>query len=558
MVLHTKYCIAYPSGTWAADRQLVLALETDRESEMTTLAEGAVYWDPYRPDFWTDPHPTFRRLREAAPLYYNEQYDFYALSRFSDVESGLSDRETFSSSRGDILECIKANMHVPSGMFIWEDPPRHTVHRGVLTRVFTPKRMNDLEGKIRAYCVRCLDALADAGRFDFIADFGALMPARVIGMLLGIPEEDQEAIRDRIDASLRTEAGKPMDVSQASYLGAGFEEYIDWRAGHPSDDLMTELLNVEFQDETGTKRKLTREEILVFVNVLAGAGNETTTRLIGWMGKVLSDHPEQRAALVANPALIPNAVEEVLRYEPPGPSVARYVAKDVELHGRVVPAGSAMLLLVAAANRDPRRYPDGERFDVRRQGPPHITFGRGIHACLGSALARVEGRVALDELLKRFPHWTVDLDNSKLSSTSTVRGWDNLHAFVGEAGRKPVQRDAVADAAKQSGAAPAPAPAPLPGSETWQLTLATPAGPQEMTAQFVRNGAAFAGTMSGQMGAQEISGKISGSTLSWTLSVTKPMTIKLSFEAKVEGDAMTGKVKLGMFGSAGLTGKRTG
>ena len=265
---------------------------------------------------------------------------------------------------------------------------------------------------------------------------------RVIGMLLGIPEEDQEAIRERVDAALRTEAGKPMDVSQASYRGEGFEEYIDWRAKHPSDDLMTELLRAEFQDETGTKRKLTREEILIFVNVLAGAGNETTTRLIGWTGKVLSDHPEQRAELVANPALIPNAIEELLRYEPPGPSVARYVLRDVELHGKTVPAGSAMLLLVASANRDERRYPDGERFNIHRQGPPHITFGRGIHACLGSALARVEGRVAVQELLKRFPTWTVDLDNAKLSSTSTVRGWDNLPAFTGSAGRKTAHRAA--------------------------------------------------------------------------------------------------------------------
>jgi cytochrome P450 len=221
-----------------------------------------------------NPYPVFRRLREEAPLYYNGQYDFYALSRFTDVESGLSNRETFSSRRGDVLEYIKADMQIPSGMFIWEDPPYHTVHRGVLTRVFTPKRMNDLEEKIRAYCVRCLDPLVGAGRFDFITDFGAEMPARVIGMLLGIPEEDQAAIREKVDAALRTEAGKPMEVSQARYRGEGFEEYIDWRTEHPSDDLMTELLRAEFQDETGTKRKLTREEILIFVNLLAGAGTK--------------------------------------------------------------------------------------------------------------------------------------------------------------------------------------------------------------------------------------------------------------------------------------------
>jgi cytochrome P450 len=312
---------------------------------MSTAAD-AVYWDPYRPDFWMDPYPTFRRLREEAPLYYNGQYDFYAISRFSDVEAGMMNKEVFSSARGDVLEYIKANQPVPKGMFIWEDPPLHTVHRGVLTKVFTPKRMNELENQIRAYCARSLDPLIGQDKFDFITDFGAEMPGRVIGMLLGIPEEDQAAIRERVDASLRTEAGKPMDVSRGPQTGEGFEEYIDWRAKHPSDDLMTELMHVEFVDETGTKRKLTREEILLFVNILAGAGNETTTRLIGWTGKVLSEHPDQREQLVKNPALIPNAIEELLRFEPPGPSVARYVAKDVEIHGRTVPAGSAMLMLV--------------------------------------------------------------------------------------------------------------------------------------------------------------------------------------------------------------------
>jgi cytochrome P450 len=515
------------------------------------IREGAVYWDPYRPDFWMNPYPVFRRLREEAPLYYNEQYDFYALSRFSDVESGFSNREAFSSSRGDVLEYIKADMEIPPGMFIWEDPPFHTVHRGVLTRVFTPRRMNDLEQRIRAYCVRCLDPLAGAGRFDFITDLGAQMPMRVIGMLLGIPEQDQEAIRDKLDTSLRTEAGKPLEVANASYMGAGFEEYIDWRSKHPADDLMTELLQAEFQDETGAKRKLTRGEILIFINILAGAGNETTTRLIGWTGKVLSDHPEQRAELVKNPALIPNAIEELLRYEPPGPAVARYVRRDVEIHGQTVPAGSAMLLLVASANRDEKRYPDADRFDIHRRGPPHITFGRGIHACLGSALARVEGRVALDELLKRFPTWTVDLDNAKLSSTSTVRGWDNLPAFTGSAGDKAAQHEATPGAAQQSAANAAP------GAEGWEITLSTPTGPQVMTAQIVRSGDSFTGTISsGEMGSRDITGQSSGNTLTWTLSLTKPVSIKLGFEAGVDGDKMTGTVKLGMFGKAPLTGKR--
>ena len=530
---------------------------------MNAATRDTVYWDPYRPEFWANPYPVFRRLREEAPLYYNREYDFYAVSRFADVEKGFTDRESFSSARGDILEYIKADMDIPYGMFIWEDPPLHTVHRSVLTRVFTPRRMNELEQKIRAFCVRCLDPLVGGGQFDFITDFGAQMPMRVISMLLGIPEGDQERIRDKVDAALRTEAGKPLSTSQASYKGEGFEEYIDWRVQHPSDDLMTELLQAEFKDETGTQRRLTRDEILIFVNLLAGAGNETTTRLIGWTGKVLSDHPEQRAELVKNPALIPNAIEELLRFEPPGPSVARYVKKDVEIQGHAIRAGSAIVLLVASANRDELRYPDGDHFNIHREGPPHITFGRGIHACLGAALARIEGRVALDELLKRFPTWTVDLDNAKLSSTTTVRGWDNLPAFTGSGGQKRVSATTKPEAMQETStptATPAAIPAATPatpGAEAWEVTLATPMGPQTMSLQLTRKGGQFSGSLSNaEMGTQEIAGKISGDNLSWTLPLSKPVAIKLGFEVTVAGDSMTGKVKLGMFGSAALTGHR--
>jgi Cytochrome P450 len=413
-----------------------------------------------------------------------------------------------------------------------------------------------LEPQIRAFCARSLDPLIGAGEFDFIADLGAQMPMRVIGMLLGIPEEDQVAIREKVDASLRTEAGKPMAVSQASYKGQGFEDYIDWRAKHPSDDLMTELLQAEYADDSGAKRRLTREQVLIFVNVLAGAGNETTTRLIGWMGKLLSEHPDQRADLAKNPAFIPNAIEELLRYEPPGPAVARYVARDIEIHGHTVPAGSAMLLLVASANRDERRYPDGDRFNVRREGPPHVTFGRGVHACLGAALARVEGRVALDELLKHIPNWTVDLGNAKLSSTSTVRGWDNLPAVIEGGARKSASRAGSAEASAGAGAQAAAA-ATTPGTEQWELTLQTPMGPQVMHAQIARNEASFKGSISSsELAAQEINGKISGNSLTWTVSLTKPVSIKLGFDAKIDGDSMTGSVKLGMFGKAALTGKR--
>ena len=211
-----------------------------------------------------------------------------------------------------------------------------------------------------------------------------------------------------------------------------FADYIEWRAAHPSDDIMTELLNVEFTDETGAERKLTRQELLTYLEVVAGAGNETTNRLIGWTAKLLSEHPEQRAQLVADRSLIPNAIEEILRYEPPGPHVGRCVAReDIVLHGVKVPADSPLLFLIGSANRDDRRFPDGDSFDITRQDGRHITFGNGIHLCLGAALARLEGAIALDEILSRFPDWEVEMDNAKLSPTSTVRGFETLPARIG-------------------------------------------------------------------------------------------------------------------------------
>ena len=399
---------------------------------MTASATSETHFDPYDVELNADPYPMFRRLREEAPLYYNEQYGFYALSRFADVNKALVDHETFSSGRGAILELIKVNIDIPKGVIIFEDPPIHDIHRKLLARMFTPRKISDLEPKIHEFCAQSLDPLIGSGRFEFVADLGAQMPMKVISMLLGIPESDQEAVRNRANDQMRTEAGKPMKAAQQGMvLGEHFAAYIDWRAEHPSDDIMTELLNVEFEDETGTVRRLTREELLVFLNVVAGAGNETTTRLIGWAGKVLAEHPEQRRELAENPALIPQAVEELLRYEPPAPHVARYVTRDVEYYGQTVTEGSVMMLLIGAACRDHRQFPpDGDVFDIHSQARQHQAYSEGTHFCLGSALARLEGRIALEEILKRFPTWDVDLENAHLSPTSTVRGWETMPAVL--------------------------------------------------------------------------------------------------------------------------------
>jgi cytochrome P450 len=392
---------------------------------MTVAAEPELYYDPYSVELNMDPYSVFARLREEAPLYYNEQHDFYALSRFDDVNKAVIDHETFISGRGALLEIIKSGMEIPPGTLIFEDPPIHNIHRNLLSRVFTPRKVLALEPQIREFTARCLDPLVGTGKFDFVNDLGEQMPMRVIGLLLGIPEEHQRRVADHGEATLQG------DQNNLIATGEVFSEFIDYRTEHPSNDIMTDLLNAEFTDETGTVRKLTRDELLMYLIVVATAGAETTTRLIGWAGKTLAEHPDQRRELVENPALIPQAVEEILRWEPPALQIARYVSRDVDYYGQTVPEGSAMLMLVGAANRDHRRFPpNGDVFDIHREQRSHMTFGAGTHFCLGNALARLEGRIALEEILKRFPEWAVDWANAKPSQATAVRGWETMPTFV--------------------------------------------------------------------------------------------------------------------------------
>jgi cytochrome P450 len=394
-----------------------------------TTSSSEIYYDPYDFEIDADPYPIWRRMRAEAPLYYNEKYDFYALCRFDDVEQALADWDTYRSGRGSVLELIKANIQFPPGNILFEDPPIHDVHRGILGRVFTPKKMMAIEPQVREYCARTLDPLAGSGGFDFIAELAAPMPMRVIGMLLGIPESDQVAIKQEIDDGLKLAEGAPDVDRYDDTLGRAarmFSDYIDWRAKNPSDDLMTDLLNAEFEDEHGVTRRLTREEVLTYVNVLAAAGNETTTRLIGWIGKVLSDHPEQLRMVAEDRSLVNNVVEEVLRFEAPSPVQSRYISRDVEWYGQPIAEGNVLVLLNGSANRDDRRFPNGDTFDIKRGVSRHLSFGYGLHFCLGANLARLEARVALDEVLQRWPHWEVDYDNAVQARTSTVRGWEKL------------------------------------------------------------------------------------------------------------------------------------
>jgi cytochrome P450 len=393
----------------------------------TTVETARVRYDPYDAELDVDPYPTWRRLRDEAPLYYNEQYDFYALSRFADVKDACTDWDTYRSGRGTVLEVVRSNLPVPPGIILFEDPPEHDQHRALLARVFTPRRIAAIEPKIRAYCAAALEPMVERGGFDFITDLGAEVPMRTIGMMLGMAEADQVKYRQRVDDSFHATGDEDMKWVLTALDPETFSAYIDYRTQNPADDLMTDLLNATYTDSDGVDKHLNKQTILNYVGMLAAAGNETTVRLIGWAGKLLAEHPDQRRELVADPSLIPDAIEELLRYEAPSPVNARYLSRDVELYGVTVKRDSVMLLLNGSANRDERMFAEPDRFDIHRANKKnHLAFGHGIHFCLGAHLARLEARVALEEVLKRFPEWEVDWDNAVQAHTSTVRGWEKL------------------------------------------------------------------------------------------------------------------------------------
>ncbi|HLM95961.1 MAG TPA: cytochrome P450 [Acidimicrobiales bacterium] len=400
---------------------------------MTALDIEPLAWDPLDEKYKVDPHPIWRRLRDEAPLYYNEHLDFYAVSRFADVDAFSRDPQTFCSSHGTVMEMIGPE---PTSMeiMIFMDPPDHTRYRRLVSKAFTPRRMALLEQDIRQLCVSLLDAQTGKSSFDYVQDFGARVPAYVIAALLGVPPEDRDMVRGWIDESfhLDPELGMYNDVS-AEAMGK-LMEYVTAqvadRQSSPRDDMFTDLLNGEIVDEDGQLRRLTMEQAANFALLIGSAGTETVARLLGWAALTLDDNPDQRAELATDASLIPNAVEELLRYEAPSPVQSRWCTADVEVHGQTIPANSKVVMITGSAGRDERAFPDADRFDIHRNIDHHLSFGYGIHFCLGAALARMEGRVALEETFKRFPEWSVDREGAVPLYTSTVRGYSRLPISV--------------------------------------------------------------------------------------------------------------------------------
>ena len=399
-------------------------------------------WDPFDESLKDDPHPVWKRLRDEAPAYYNEQYDFWALSRFEDVERAHRDPQRYSSAHSTVLESMTEEAQT-EGMMIFLDPPEHTGLRRLVSKAFTPRRVAELEDEIRTLCAGLLDKQQGQQKLDYVQDFGARLPATVIATLLGVPASDREDVRHHIDGLFHIEPGVGMANDASLENGAWLYNYIgqqvEERQQKPRDDMLTDLVQAEIAGHDGVPRHLTDSECAAFGILLVTPARKTVARLLGWAGLILADHPEQLTALAQDADLIPNAVEELLRYEAPSPVQGRWLTEDIELHGHHIPANSKVLLLTGSAGRDERAYPAADSFDIRRDFKLHVAFGYGIHFCLGAALARMEGKIALEETFKRYKSWTVDKEHSVPLHTSTVRGYFRLP--ISRPGGRPPDAD---------------------------------------------------------------------------------------------------------------------
>jgi cytochrome P450 len=391
---------------------------------MTELTETGPYWDPYHADQRESPYEAWRRLRDEAPVYHNDRFGFWALSRFDDVLAASLDTETFSSALGITLDGIGEPPPFP--IMIMMDPPLHDAFRRLVSRAYTPRRIAALEVRVQELCAQYLDPFVGESGFDFVQDFGMRLPVMVISTLLGFPEEDHDQLREWSDLSLHREEGKEgptPEAQEAQGLTIGYYmTQIEQRRSQPRDDMITALVETDLTTPEGEVRKLTDLEVMGMLALISNAGNETVARMLGWAALVLDEYPDARREMAEDPSLIAVGIEELLRYEAPSPIQGRYVTRDIEMHGTVIPEGSKLALLTGSAGRDERKYPKADIYDIHRSADRHVTFGYGAHFCLGAALARMEGTVALAEVLRRFPNWEVDRAAVTYVATNTVRG----------------------------------------------------------------------------------------------------------------------------------------
>jgi cytochrome P450 len=399
---------------------------------MTRAVVEPVEFDPFSDEFFDDPYEVYRRLRDEAPVYHNERYGFWALSRFEDVLAAHKDWRTYSSSHGVDLSMLTKDPAIARRLrsIIMMDPPEHDRLRALVSRVFTPRAVTALEPMIREVVAGFLDPLDDRDELDAVAEFSAPFPVEIISRMLGVPAPDRQKIRHWLDVTLHREPGSLEPTYEGRQAmaesGAYFRELVARKRREPADDMLTRLTQVEVERADGSMTALDDEEIAGFISLLGGAGAETVTKLVGNAVVLFARHPDQWRKVRDDPAMIPGAVEEILRYWPPSQYQGRFSLLDSELHGVTLPAGYPVLLLTGAATRDPRAFDRADDFDVERRPSVAIGFGHGTHACLGAALARMESRIAIEEMARRWGDWEIDEAGLRRVHMSNVAGFANV------------------------------------------------------------------------------------------------------------------------------------
>jgi cytochrome P450 len=402
-----------------------------------TVSGGPVVFDPYSDDYFDMPFETYRRMRDEAPLYYSEKYDFWALTRYDDVSAAIRDHQTFSSAKGVTLDMVKASARGenPIGKIIISlDPPEHERMRKLVNRVFTPRAVTALESLVAETIDRYVSQL-DPSSFDAVEDFAALFPVEVITAMLGVPAEDRQQLRHWLDKGLERNQGIGMSAESMEAVmksGAYYYELIQERRKSPQDDMISRLIEVEVTED-GETRRLDDIEITGFCTMLGGAGAETVTKLVGNAVVVFADNPDQWEMLRADRSKIPAAFEELLRYEGPSQYQIRTPTMEVTMYDQTIPKDAPVLLINGSASRDERFFPDADRFDIDRERKVgyNLNFGYGIHSCLGAALARMEGRMALNTLLDLIPSYDIDREGLQRVHMTNVLGWCNVPVRAG-------------------------------------------------------------------------------------------------------------------------------
>ncbi len=405
----------------------------DLDRRRVTAAE--LVFDPFSEEFFNGPWELYRRLREEAPVYYNPEHDFYALSRHADVAAAFKDYETFSSAYGLDLAMVKSGEPLPMKMIILMDPPEHRQMRSLVNKVFTPRQIANLKPMVEETIARCF-AAADPDRFDVVQEFAAFFPVEVITQMLGVPADRRQQVRQWVDTSLHREPGQvemSPEGQQAIAEAMGlYYELIQQRRADPQDDMFTRLVQAEIEREDGQMERLDDFEIAGFATLLGGAGAETVTKLIGNAAVTFAQNPDQWQKLLDDRSKIPAAVEELLRYEAPAQYNVRRSMKETTLHGVTIPAGKPVFLLGGSANRDPDAFTDADKFDIDRDRTEaqNLGFGYGVHSCLGAALARMESAIALERLLDFMPQYEVLWDECRRVAMQNVAGWSHVPVRV--------------------------------------------------------------------------------------------------------------------------------